>query len=445
MYINLLKKTLTKFPYPIGNLVAKVPFNLRPGLGNSYQLRMDEQFFFMQASRDEQKEFVFSKFKPIVNFAFENVKFYREYYTECGFNPEVLKDYSDINSVPVINKSILQSVKLNDRSSNYVNKNLVNTGGSSGKPLELFVQPSCIPHEWAHVHKAWQSINFQPKMLKIMFVGRSQVNNVVDYDSARHSLVVDTYAGWANVADRLFTIFDYYQPQFIHGYPSAIYDFIFWLESANHPLLSLLRNKIVGIILSSEFPNSIHRDRVDNLLDCKSLSFYGHTERCIFASEDASEHYKFIPYHTYGFVETLKIDGKESLLGTSYYNYASPMIRYDTEDLVTGNYHKGLLTDFHVENGRSGDYILDKNNDKVFLTALIFGRHHKLFDFSNHVQVKQVSPGLCQVFVVPRCPGLTPELASSYFDSSNVHVCFDFILLENPIKTKVGKVPLLIK
>ena len=82
---------------------------------------------------------------------------------------------------------------------------------------------------------------------------------------------------------------------------------------------------------------------------------------------------------TYGFTESIASSTSEQLVGTNYYNFASPFIRYNTEDgIQVEKQTEGILESFKIVDGRVGEYVLDQNNKKISLTGLIYGRHHRL-------------------------------------------------------------------
>lgn len=79
-----------------------------------------------------------------------------------------------------------------------------------------------------------------------------------------------------------------------------------------------------------------------------------------------------------------------------------PLIRYDTGDLVeaTKRTEGGLVTEFAIKEGRSGDFIEDRNGKKIPLTGLIFGRHHKAFDSADYIQIGQSEPGKATLYIM---------------------------------------------
>ena len=104
----------------------------------------------------------------------------------------------------------------------------------------------------------------------------------------------------------------------------------------------------------------------------------------------------------------------------------------------------GVLETFKITKGRSGEFIFDRHRSKISLTALIFGRHHKIFNIASHVQIHQKKEGFATIYVTIR-DGWSVDDWSEYFDQSNVAITFDFKIIKEPYRTKRGKVPLLIR
>ena len=80
---------------------------------------------------------------------------------------------------------------------------------------------------------------------------------------------------------------------------------------------------------------------------------------------------------------------------------------------------------------------------KIPLTALIFGRHHKAFDVADYVQIGQKEPGRATLYVVMREGVVVGDIAK-LLDLSNVDVDFEFEVVDKPIRTKAGKLGLMV-
>lgn len=433
-----LKHNLNKLPVGprLGKIIGLIPYSLRPGLAKSYNRASMDINQYPTLDIEQRQNFIFNKINYLVNHAYQNTKFYKEFYDANKFHPSDLQEFADITKIPIINKSTLQSYPLRFRSVNntkHLDKS--NTGGSSGKPLAFYTSPEAIGHEWAHIHSFWKNIGYRPKNLMLGFGGRSNVKNLIEYDLIRNKYQIDIYAEFDEVKRHLLPVLKNYNIQFLHGYPSAIFEFAQYCEEDNGELLHLLKRNLIGAFLSSEYPHPHYRRPIETIFDIKTQSFYGHTERCVMAYEK-EEQYLFHVAQTYGYAEVVD----DYLIGTSYNSFGTPFIRYNTNDLIeTVTMHDGILGSFKVTQGRDGDYVLDKKHKKISLTGLIFGRHHKIFDVIEHIQVYQDKPGYCTILYTTRLE-LDNLKAIKMFNTDNINMEFEFVKLDEPIKSSSGKV-----
>jgi phenylacetate-CoA ligase len=319
---------------------------------------------------------------------------------------------------------------------------LYNTGGTSGTPLSFYVGKNYYSREWAHMHYMWKKIGYNPTSTKITLRGKS-LGETYLYNFNQNEFLINSYHSF-NSKDylALLKVFKKYNTEFMHGYPSSIYSFLKEISVQAPYLLDYLKKNIKGIMFGSEFPSPHYRNYIENLLTKNTISWYGHTEGVVLAGE-MFQKYEYVPFLSYGYTETIKKDGYNHLVGTCFDNYATPFIRYDTEDLINPNLNKnGLLESFEIKEGRVGEFVVDKNNKMISLTGLIFGRHHKLFDMVDFIQVKQKNPG---EIVVYYSNSSIIENPNALFDSSNLNLDLIFQQIKEPYKTPLGKIPLLIK
>ena len=441
--IKKLKSNSIQLPIWLGQVFAYYPYAYRPIIGKYYRVRKNEIASFNHLTLSERQDFIFQKMYSIVEYAIRNIPFYQKYYKAQGFSITDLKCFDDIKKIPIIDKKILLQYSLFERSNERVSKFLVNTGGSSGLTLSFYVQPSAIGHEWAHIHSMWKLLGFKASDLRLFMAGRNVIRNGVDYDFARHALTVDIYMPYDKIAPLLKKRLRKHPCFYLHGYPSVLSEFAEYCNT-DIELLALLRNSLKGAFLSSEYPYPMYRDVIERVFHISTQSFYGHTERCIMAYE-CSKKFSYIPFQTYGFTEAIKnSNGNFDLIGTSYYNQASPLIRYNTNDVIDNPcFEGGILASFDILEGRSGQFILDSEGKKISLTGLIMGRHHPMFDLCRHIQVAQSKLGEAIIFYVPR-DGVNFNPIET-FDSKNVKIKFQFKELSEPIRTVSGKINLLVK
>lgn len=431
-----LKKNLNKLPIGVGlgSYIAKIPYFVRPGLGKQYSKSQKEMENYKSFSIAQKQDFVFEKVKILCEFAYKQVPFYKKFYDKQNFHPAQLHKFDDLKKIPITSKGEFQQYSLDERSSS-LKGSLTNTGGSTGKPMSFYTSPQAIGHQWAHLHEAWGKIGYTHNQLKVIFAGRSNVKGGTEYDLIRHSISVDIYCDFEKIVHDLLIVANKHQIRFLHGYPSALYEFASFCEDKSPELVSKISKSLKGVILNSEFPYDKFRNKIESVFKTKSLPTYGHTERCILAYEDGKKNnYKVM--QTYGFAEV--VDNR--LVGTSYYSFGTPLIRYDTEDELTSyECENDLLKNFQIKEGRKGEFVVDKNDKKIPLTALIFGRHHELFNYCEHIQVFQQQKGDLMVLFTTK-NNLSSEDASRLFDQKNLDMDVSFRRLEEPYKTSSGKI-----
>lgn len=438
-----LKNNLTNIPPYIGQEINKIPYDYRPGIGSVYRIRKTEIADYDASTTEERQPFIFKRLKALVDFAYRYVPAYTAYYDSEGFHPDLLTCFEDINKIPRTSKSILSQYPIEERSYPKKGRYIVNTGGSSGTPFNFYIEPDSMGHEWAHMHTIWNKLGFKVSDLKLGFGGRSNIKDFVDYDVVRNTFALDLYADYKDVSAKLKKILKRYEVKYLHGYPSSIYDFAVFCREQDNELRDMLSKQLVGAFMGSEFPHPHYREVIENVFGINTISWYGHTERCVLAYEK-NEKYVYEPFQTYGYAEVVNSDGKNELVATSYYNQASPLIRYNTNDEISETTSEGgILQSFQMKGGRSGEFVIDRDGKKINLTGLIFGRHHELFNEAKYIQVKQIEPGVIEIHYVANA--LSADKAATLFDSNNVNMDISFVQRDEPARTVAGKVNLLIK
>jgi len=444
--ISFIKSVLQDIPKPIGIVISKIPYDKRPLLGKKYKDSMLLIREFENHSVGSKKDFIVFKMRDIVKYAMQ-IPFYKELYENHKICYKDINTFEDISSLPIITKSMLREYSLENRSKDVKGRYVVNTGGSSGSTLDFYILPSHIPNEWAHMHTIWDKYNYDVSKLKFTFSGRNLGKKNLRYDGLRHQYTINVYNNYQNMIPELKKICKNNKISYLHGYPSALAEFADYLYDNAPELVENLSKTLEGAFFSSEYPAKVYRSKVESVFNIPTVSWYGHTERAILAWEK-KEQFVYYPFHTYGLCETIKNDvtGGYNLVGTSFHNYASPFIRYDTEDDVDPVIMKeNLLESFKVRDGRIGEFVLDQNGKKIPLTALIFGRHHKIFNIAKHIQVYQKDCG--EMTVLATLKDKLPEKFKfeDWFDSKGLNMAIGFKLLDKPKLTSSGKVTLKVK
>jgi phenylacetate-CoA ligase len=430
----------------VGKALALIPYRYRPGIGKIYRQRRKEIAAFETFTTSQKKQFIYSRFFDIVNYAYHKVPFYKQYYDREKFRLSDLKGFDDISRVPVVNKLMLREYSLNERSSKEKNRYYVATSGSTGEPFFLYISSDLMGHEWSHMHYIWAKLGYRSSDLKLVFSGRNTLgNSKVKYDALRHSYAVDLYQESHIVAERLKQILSRQKISYLHGYPSAIYEFSLFCRDHDTALRDILSQQLKGVLLGSEYPMPIYRSTIEETFGIPSVSWYGHTERCILAYEK-HEQFVYHPFQTYGYAEALETEHNDvwQLIGTSYYNRASPLIRYDTGDEVNGiRTRDGILEDFSIQRGRTGQFLIDKHNRKLPISGVVPSRCLRMMHHCRHLQLAQEKPGEIVILYVPINKESMPDPVT-LFDASGVALDVSFKRIDAPVKTPAGKINLLV-
>lgn len=426
------KRVVEKIPYPVGRVVAHIPYSLR--LGRTYSKYSKFLPLFESFDPFQKNKFVIKQLNNIVQYAQSNIPFYKELYGKGIIQIEKMSDFEEL---PIITRG-----EVRDYTQRANGAMLLNTGGTSGEPLSFYVDNQAWAREWAHMHYIWARKGYKVGDLMVTMLGKNLFGHFYKYNAVHHELRLNPYVDAGENINHVRFLFERYPISFFQGYPSSIYNFLREIETvADDHLRDLIRKKIRCCLFSSEYPLPYMTKyiRTDWMLDY--ISWYGHSEMCILAYEDKQEG-SYLPLLTYGLAEVCN----GILCGTSYNNFDMPLIRYSTGDFVEGKVDEtGLLRSFVVTQGRSGDYVQDTNGRHLSLTALIFGRHHLIFNYADYVQVYQRVAGELTILVTLK-PGKNLPQAdmSKMFDTRDANFQFSFRTLKEPILTKSGKLKLLV-
>jgi phenylacetate-CoA ligase len=287
------------------------------------------------------------------------------------------------------------------------------------------------------MHYIWKLRGYHQNDLKITLRGKNLGNKTIIYNPVHNEFVFNTYIKVITYKAEVLNLFRKRQIKYIHGYPSSIYVFLNELEQIlSKSEIEVIKTNLKSCFFGSEFPSPYITEYITNKWGLDYISWYGHSEMCILAYDNNKTN-EYTPFLSYGYPEV----ENNRLIGTSFHNFDMPLIRYDTGDLINPiTVEKGILKKFQISEGRCGDFILDKKGKQISLTSLVFGRHHNAFDFVDFIQVKQSMDGHIIFFLTVNDDKFIGS--KSCLDLSNVDIDFDIIIIPQPIRTKLGKVPL---
>lgn len=431
-----LKRIADGVPYPLGKFLGKLPMGLRLGL--EYNVHTKQTIATSSVIRSTQLALI----SRLASFAQKETLFYRTFFEGYDVHAEAIKSFIDFERFPIVSKPDLQKFTLEDRGVRRLALKRSNTGGTTGQPLDFYLEKTAYAREWAHMHKIWATLGYRYTDEKITIRGKNIGSRFYKYNFNQNEFLINAYAPLQENLVACRELITKRNIQWIHGYPSSVYSFLRELESLDAVLFEVLIKKVRGVFLGSEYPAPQYRNYIERHCGLKSISWYGHSEMAVLAPEREPGSGIYYPFHSYGYAEAVPNGDSYRLVATSTHNFASPFIRYDTGDLIEPTFKDGLLECFRIKEGRNSDNVIDKNGRPISLTGLIFGRHHRAFDHSEHVQVKQDAPGEIEILVTSK---ESRDNWADLFDFSNAFFDVHFTQIDSPIRTPLGKVQLLLK
>ncbi len=436
-----LKQLAENIPEGLGRPLSNVPFTLRlgPAYWRSYKSIVKSIHGEPAAQLREQ----FEKLCDLVRFVSSNIPFYRDFYREAGFSADQLKTWDDWQQVPVVTKSDMQGVALADRCVHTKKGLKINTGGTSGQPLEFYLDRQAFAREWAHMHYIRKARGYQPQHLKLTFRGKYfDTAKPLRYNAVHNEYVVNASVPMAQVVEAVALLSRTSVVRWLHGYPSLVAEFAHALEHLPASRVTDLRSRLFGVLLGSEFPAPVYRSVIERILSNNVVSWYGHSEMALLARETTSAVYESLP--TYGYAEAVPLSdsNEHRLVCTSLHNRIHPFIRYDTGDLIEPVSRHSNSLSFRITEGRVGDFVHDRKGNRHALTAIIFGRHHPVFDQLKHLQVREDEPGCVTLVVTPRESNPDESHLWAGFELGSLDIEWRMEVVEEPIRTPAGKVRL---
>jgi len=361
--------------------------------------------------------------KRLVRHCYKTVPFYHELMDERGITVESIKTLEDIKQFPILTKKdVLQAgdTLVSRKYSRWLTRTAY-TGGTTGSPMTLCRNLFSIGNEHAFVRRQWDwaEIGFKDRcaFLKGRIIVESDLKNgsLCIYDPIMKELHLSTYHLSTEVAKKYAAIINQYKIKAIVGYPSSVGIL------ARVCLDAGIEVKLHSALTTSETLDDLVRDNIARAFDCKVFDFYGSAERVCYIHTCEHGSYHVIP--EYGLTQLVPLNGDVDkglckIIASGFWNWAMPLIRYDTGDLVEesdescpcGRAFPKIKTIF----GRAGDVIITPSGRELgvsivsHLVYVICGAENLL-----ESQVIQDAPDHITIEYVP-CHTLRPDEMASF-------------------------------
>ncbi|MCT8858004.1 hypothetical protein K5M76_14740 [Shewanella xiamenensis] len=334
----------------------------------------------------------------ILSHAIDKVPFYNNV-----SNP-VLCDF------PVVSKAIYQSENescFQSISMCLTGKYKMNTGGSTGEPFYFYAGLRAGLVDSMHQVYQHRKMGLKPEHKLYTFNGfmpsNEQIKKNKFWRAKKNKLQMpfgskEFSTHFLNESYFSFYLEEFFKspPDYIRSYPSAICDFTLLLIKSGYKVKPF---DLRGIQLTSEAMSEQQEHIINEYWGDIVYHQYGHSEVAVIAAKyPGDDCYSFSPI--YGEVEILDDNNihvapncEGRIVVTSFHNFARPFIRYDTGDLaIYKDSENGIVKAFKIT-GRSQDYVVNKFNENISVTGLVFGQHFKAFAKILQWQIVNTIPG----------------------------------------------------
>jgi len=354
---------------------------------------------FLTQSENEKRQL--DKFNDLLNYAYNNVPYYKRVFEECGIlmNGEIkLQTSLDIQAIPILTKDIIRKESENIYSvEHHMRGSYRNTsGGSTGEPV-IFLQDRIYRVNNAanfFLAQSWKGADPYDDVIKIWaaprdtYVGKKPlITSIKDY--FRNRIVLNNLLMSNSDMKRYIKILNKHKPKLIAAYAQSIYE-IAKFAKANR--------------IHVEKQNAIHtaagplydfmRKEIEDVFQCKAFNHYGSREVGAIASECSAHEGLHVMMENI-FVEVLDESGKPCQAGeegeivvTTLNNYSMPLIRYKIGDIgILQEYKKCSCGCTYPKikevTGRTTDLFKTINNRVVsgayFIVVLFFRKGIKAY------------------------------------------------------------------
>ncbi|MBI4698004.1 MAG: phenylacetate--CoA ligase family protein [Nitrospirae bacterium] len=320
-------------------------------LGLSHQLHICRQFgirfiifrrqirktewYTKKEIRDYQKKYL----KKILLHAYENVPYYKMTFDAHGVDPETISGIDQLDRIPIIYKDTVRANTTNFCAKNFALFRPVKhrTSGSSGKPLEVYVdrKVDAFGHGLVWRHFNWGGHAFNKRMVQITrpfgyLENKINTKDLWNHNSFTNTLSINT-ALLSRHMEAVCRKVAEFSPEYIKSYPSILYALASYLEKYRTVKIN---PKAIFLWAEPIYPEQ--KKFIEQVFGCRVYEFYGMWEYLMFAYTCSHGNLHTSP--ELGILEIVK-NGQKCKKGetgeivcTTLHNHSMPLIRYSMED-----------------------------------------------------------------------------------------------------------------
>jgi len=308
--------------------------------GDNFQKYLQELEKSQWFSCEQLEKIQLQKLKKMIDHAYKNVHYYTTLFNKIRLAPNDIKNIDDLKKIPILEKQIIREHRDEFIAKNIPKRKLIPyaTGGTTGSPLTLYVTKDAIQYNFACGEtrtKYWAGVKYGDRLAtflgKLIVPPCTQKPPFWRYNKAYNQILFSSFHMNEQNLDYYIEEFNRFKPEILQGYVSTVYIFAKYI--LNHHIKV---SSPTAILLSSETLFDWQRKEIEKAFGSKIYNGYSLAEFVVFISECENGSLHMSP--EYGITEFKKIlneKNKYEIIGTTLFNYAMPLIRYKTGDIVT--------------------------------------------------------------------------------------------------------------
>lgn len=348
-------------------------------LGQSIKKHLD----FLQKSQwwseSDLKEYQNEKLRALIRHAYENVPYYNELFRRLGLKPDDIKNANDLVKLPILTKEDIRENFKRGKiiAQNIPRKELIfsSSSGSTGEPLQYYITKDAGSFSKACGIRGWYWMRYRlgDKYVKISQYDRSVFKRVQDIINRSKYLAAKELT--AKYFSDIVKSVNSFKPKIIRGYPDQMHFLAKYIKDHQVYIFPPVAITTTGSVLHKRA-----RDIIEEQIGAPTFDSYS----CE-GSSNVSECPTHSCYHSsmeYAITEIISNDievekgERGRFITTDLQNYATPFIRYDTQDCLVKSKDqcscgRSLLAIDKIE-GRDSDILITPSG-KFLITVQFDG------------------------------------------------------------------------
>ncbi len=271
-----------------------------------------------------------------------NVPYWAAAFAKAGFDDDEDLTTENITRLPLLNKDMIREAgdSLKSREFDKWQPRHKNTSGSTGVPLDYYIDRPAHSWQWAHMWRGWAQTGYVPGDLYASISGGSLIPEKAAlkqtiYMALSSGLHFPTYHMNDEIMERYATRLARSPINFVYGYPSSLEIFSEYITASPRKKLPMK-----AVFTTSEGLSPKARAAIELAFDCPVYDTYGCNDGGIFSFECEHHNGLHMGMET-DFVEIVDEEGNRvpdgepgEVIATNLVIRAMPLLRFRTGDIA---------------------------------------------------------------------------------------------------------------